>query len=1043
MIQTVRDACQFDQTAINYALSDQIEDLSDLLTRNRDSAEAFFEKTYVTGGMHTLLRQGLQRLAGSSSQAVFELKQAMGGGKTHSMLALGYLAAFPDLKHLVPPDITLNIPLSEAQVVAISGRSVSHDKHLWGDIASQLGKADAFLEFYKGVPKAPNEEDWKSLIGDEATLILLDELPPYFANAVTQSVGSGTLATVATHALGNLFSAALKLPSLCIVISNLSGSYDDATREISTLVQRAMKDLQHEARRQAKGITPVELSSDEIYYILRKRLLNQEPDKQLVDSIAVAFSETISDAIKAKTITKSATQIADEITVAYPFHPSFKHILALFKDNEQFRQTRGLMTLAAIMIKSVQERRLNDVYLIGCQHMDLSQPEVRDAITNIYDLSGAIAHDIVGTGIEKAHAQVIDEQLGSDAAAQVATMLLLASLPEANGAVKGLTKEETIQNLVAPLRTASEFEEAFDKLEASCWYLHSRDNGAWYFSRNENIKKKIGKYADTAPTPKIQAEMERRLTAIFEPRRRIAYSEVRALPRIEDIKPNAGRLLLVLSPDRKVPPEEAAQLFKAIPQKNNVCVVTGDGSDLGSLEYTVRRIWAIAKVRDEDGGDRSPNRVELNALAEQAEFDFNAALITLFNRVYYPGRHPKEGDKLLSISVKLVATKIEAGKPATIDGERAIEDALSSTGASKLERDVNDANFDSLRERAEALLWPGDRRAKWRDIEEQAICNVRWKWLPPKGLDEIRNRAIANGDWRDSGDGYIEKGPFPPPRTAVKAITKQRDDETGRATIELTVSGAGPNARIHYATTPDVTEESPVVDDTIITRDETVLWFLAVDPNHKHETGDPERWSNALTLTHDQSEVMGKRRVTLDVRPRGLIRWNLNGTNPREGTLYEGPIEIPGDAETTVYAYAEDAGVNVTKQFTVKSTKDSTAIDLDKPAVVTKRIKLPTTADTFKVLRAAKKNQMTFRSGVTVTVGKGDTNAATRFGPGTSLNAESIEAFISASRLALQDAAAEVEMGFGEMHFSSGRDLQEFLEQVIEQVNILPKEVQQ
>jgi hypothetical protein len=38
--------------------------------------------------MKTLLRQGLQRLSGTSGQAVFELKQAMGGGKTHSMLAL-------------------------------------------------------------------------------------------------------------------------------------------------------------------------------------------------------------------------------------------------------------------------------------------------------------------------------------------------------------------------------------------------------------------------------------------------------------------------------------------------------------------------------------------------------------------------------------------------------------------------------------------------------------------------------------------------------------------------------------------------------------------------------------------------------------------------------------------------------------------------------------------------------------------------------------------------------------------------------------------
>ena len=105
--------------------------------------------------------------------------------------------------------------------------------------------------------------------------------------------------------------------------------------------------------------------------------------------------------MKAKSVAKSAEQIADEIVASYPFHPSFKHILALFKDNERFRQTRGLMTLAAMMVRSVQGRRLNDVYLIGCQHLDLSIQDIRDGVTNIYDLSGAIAHDIAGTGNER------------------------------------------------------------------------------------------------------------------------------------------------------------------------------------------------------------------------------------------------------------------------------------------------------------------------------------------------------------------------------------------------------------------------------------------------------------------------------------------------------------------------------------------------------------------------------------------------------------------------------------------------------------------
>ncbi len=147
MLQTVKDACKFDPKAIDYALSDQIENLDDLIGHDPKSAEAFFSKTYVTGGMKTLLRQGLQRLSGTSGQAVFELKQAMGGGKTHSMLALGYLAANPKLFGLVAKDITQGIKAEPAQVVAISGRSISRDKHLWGTSLPNWGRPINFWNF--------------------------------------------------------------------------------------------------------------------------------------------------------------------------------------------------------------------------------------------------------------------------------------------------------------------------------------------------------------------------------------------------------------------------------------------------------------------------------------------------------------------------------------------------------------------------------------------------------------------------------------------------------------------------------------------------------------------------------------------------------------------------------------------------------------------------------------------------------------------------------------------------------------------------------
>jgi hypothetical protein len=70
---------------------------------------------------------------------------------------------------------------------------------------------------------------------------------------------------------------------------------------------------------------------------------------------------------------------------------------------------------------------------------------------------------------------------------------------------------------------------------------------------------------------------------------------------------------------------------------------------------------------------------ELEEEAETAEFEFNSALIDLFNRVYYPARLPKTNSEGLAYAaLKLVEPRSKDGGPATVDGEAAIEEALSA-----------------------------------------------------------------------------------------------------------------------------------------------------------------------------------------------------------------------------------------------------------------------------------------------------------------------------------------------------------------------------
>ena len=1013
MLLTVKDACELHPMALDYSMGEQVENLSDVKAATLSQARDFFDKNYITEGMALLLNQGLLRLAGLSGQATFELQQAMGGGKTHSMIALGLLAREPSLRAEIMPRIAREAPFETARIVAINGRGGFEETFIWGEIAKQLGKDAEFSKFWKDGAKAPSEPDWETLIGHEPTLILLDELPPYFDYAVTRLVGNGNLAQVTTYALSNLLSAALKLKRCCIVVSNLSGSYEGASRDL----HKTIANFKAESDRQARAVTPVQLASHEIYEILRKRLFRKLPEEPVIKAVAQAYSAALSEAAKSKSIPKTAEQIASEVQGAYPFHPSVKHVIALFKENESFRQTRGLMQFVSKMIKSVWERKGNDIHLIGCQHLNLNLMDVREEVNRISSLQGAVAHDIAHEGA--ARAELIDAHAKSDAASQCAALLLTGSLSESVEAVKGFTKEQMVEYLVAPSRHAAEFQDAFEALKADCWYLHRKDKDTYYFSNIENLRKRLESRAANAPSPKIEEEMRRRLERIFQPETKIAYQSIQALPKIDEVRLDGGRVCLVLSPDSKVPPVEAQDFWDSVTERNNFCVITGDGSSLGSLEDKTRRIWAVARVLEETGGDKSPIKADLEEEAETAEHDFNATVVSLFNRVYYP---TKSGLSPAKLSMTFAANQFR--------GEEQIEKSLADLSVSKLYRVVGD-HLDMLMTRAEEMLWPpgSDRRVPWRDVASVALSNPRWPWLPPKGLEEIRRAAEGRGRWRYTEDGYIEKGPFPKATTSVLVTPRGYKEETGMATLEVVARSAGQHGQIHFSTNPDVSVDSPTLSDTVYETDDTVLYFLAADPDGEHKTGEVRRWENKLTLTYDRVALPGgKQRVTLSVKPRGTIRWNTNAINPKEGAVYSdnNAIELSGDIETTIYAYAEDQGVEATRNFTIpKSDQAGPSIVKSQPARLLKVLNFRGSSETYAAIGSLE-HVTAHAFDVALTVGDGDKSVYTRFGSGVPVRGSDMRAVIDRSRETLAAPTADVVLRCNTISFSSGHDLETF-----------------
>ena len=510
-MKTVRAACQLQDNALSINVSDQIEQLDELINAEGEGS-AFYEKTHITAGMHDLLAGGIGRLAGKSSTAVFHLKQAMGGGKTHLLVGLGLLAKHPGLRRTHCAGMLNASAFEGANIAAFNGRN-NPDHFFWGEIANQLENRDQFKAFWTGGPKAPDEKDWLKLFeGDKPVLILLDEMPPYFHYLDTQKVGNGTVADIATRAFANLLTAAGKKKNVCVVVSDLAAAYDTGAK----LIYRALEDARAELGRQERNITPVDLAANEIYDILRKRLFKSLPDKAEIGDTAEAFGRKLEEAAKSKTANRGAEAIADEIAATYPFHPRLKNVIALFKENEQFKQTRGLIELVSRLLRSVWDRQANDVFLIGPQHFDLSVPEVRDKLTEISGMRDVIAKDLWDAQ-QSAHAQIIDLQTGKEAATQIGALLLTASLSTAVNAVKGLTREEMVECLISPLREPSEFLAAFDELEKVAWYVHHTPEGRYYFDRQENLTKLLQSLAHDAPENQVDDLIRHRLRDMFKP----------------------------------------------------------------------------------------------------------------------------------------------------------------------------------------------------------------------------------------------------------------------------------------------------------------------------------------------------------------------------------------------------------------------------------------------------------------------------------------------------------------------------------------------
>ena len=885
---TIKQACQPRPGTFDPARRDTVLDLGDLIEGRVDAAD-FFAENYITEGMKTLLTEGFRRLEGKSSQGVFKLTQAMGGGKTHNLLALGLLARHPEHRASVmggfyePSDDPI-------RVVAFSGRESDAPLGIWGAIATQLGKQEQFADYYTPLA-APGQTAWVNLLKGEPLLIMLDELPPYFVNAASKSIGNSDLAAVTTTALANLLVAVGRdeLRNVCVVLSDLRGAYLGGEARIAA----ALDDFEKETERTAMDVEPVRMNTDEFYHILRKRIFEKLPGAEEVGLVAQGYAQAIRDAKQMDVTNASPEQFARQVAESYPFHPAIRDLYARFRENQGFQQTRGLIRLMRIVVSRIWATD-QDPYLIAAHDLDLASQETLSEINQINNtLGNAIAHDIASGG--QAVAEILDANRAQGQDAQdVMRLLLVASLANVPNAVKGLAVPEIIANLCAPGRDVAGLQhDVIARLATAAWYLHSTNDGRLHLRNVQNLIARVTTTAGAYLRDQASTELKHRLAEMFEPEERDCYQRLQALPAIDEIDIDPSRVsLIVAEPHPAGLHPDLITLYDQHTYRNRICFLTGQRA-FDSLLDRARELKAIkqviAELNEEGIADGDPQMQQAReTLLPRFLAQFHSAIRETFTTLYYPTR-----DRLSKVDFLMEF------RDNCYDGEEQVREALA--GKQKFTKDVTGETF---RKKVEQRLFT-QQSMPWSEITRRAATSPVWQWHRPDALDRMKADCVHKDIWREEGS-YVDKGPFPKPETAVRVQEVARDDDTGVTTLRLTpVNGDTLHVDIGGPATP----ASMRVDGREYKTAELRVSFLATDSTREHETGDPYEWMGRITLK-SRDYLDGERRmVEIRAAPPAPIRYTTDGSDPQvAGGAYDGPFGVP-EGTRLVLAYAEDDGV--------------------------------------------------------------------------------------------------------------------------------------
>ncbi|MCJ2007043.1 DUF499 domain-containing protein [Methylobacterium sp. J-092] len=1014
-IQTVRQLCRISDLVDDDGLVDQIANLDDL-HRGID-ADAFFRRNHFTEGLSALVRNGFDRLSGRSDGGAFYLSQSMGGGKTHSLIAFALLAQDDGLRHRIIPNIAPTATFGAARVVVFNGHQ-NPENFLWGLVAERLGRPEAMSRFWKDGAKVPGVDAWEAALGTEPVLILLDELPSYLQMAEGQSVGNSTLADITIGALERLFNALTRLPRACVVVTNLM---DDVFAEGSGRLKTLINTLNKQYGKYAHAITPVQQNSGEVFQIIRRKLFDDLPPDDVIDEVAQAYVDELNKAKKIDDIASVPESFIQRIRETYPFHPSIRDIVARFKENPGYQQTRALIRILRLAVRNAWKSD-EQIFLIGLQHLDLNHGGTVEEIRKINNhFTNAISKDIADRG--NALAEQIDDAAGSTTATSVSKLVLMASLSTAEQPILGLRRSDIVECLVDPLTRTSAISTALDKLSGTAEYLFKGPDERVYFGQTANVISEINNTATSLTEEVVDNELRKKLAEIFEPRSKALYRTLAILPSLDEIKVLEDDVtLIVLERSAKDLPKALTDWWSKLDRQNRVLVLTADLTSLGTLRNVARQIRAIAIVEKmtlaRHGKDSSQSK-EVEAIRVRAANSFTSSARETFTTLVFPA---ERGLRDFG-QFQMVFDNND------YRGEEQILATLEQRGkfypSAKVEKEIK-----ALRDEAEIALF--DANAVQRsELRRKAAAKPGWYWLASGGLDYLIEESVRTKHWRLRND-LVEKD-YQRETSVSARLDGPLDAMLDKGIYKLVVLPE--EADIVYASEsgpPDPSVSGRVTGRSYETSASRV-WFLGVNSKGEAVTGPVYEWLAPILMVARASSTSAGLQVEWTVIPRTAeIRATFDGSDPSRGAVVTQPLSVPHDAFEVRLLPVVDGrtgDVSVIRRAGPSPLPSGPrTIRDDLPLTLLERQKFDSITRLTDALSALKSAHGSAVHGGQVDVGtdEPETFADTTFGDDVALRPEAIETIMATLAAAGGFTATRANASFNSISFSSGKDYKVF-----------------